>query len=250
MHRLSLHIAAIDVSAIRENTKLMVQRSSDGNTVADVRADGYGHGAVESARAAVAGGAVWLGVTTVSDGLCLRGAGITAPISILRDDLATPIPELSPTGQLTPGAVLPVSQLYGLARSSGIRPAMRVSAYVVGTKSIAGGEGVSYGYTYRAQRPTNLALVAIGYANGLDRFASNTGSLWLAGKVRRIAGRVAMNVAMVDLGSDTASVGDEAVVFGDPESGEPSLEQWATSLGKDAAEVASVLGTHLPRSYR
>lgn len=106
---------------------------------------------------------------------------------------------------------------------------------------------MSYGYTYRAPSRTNLALVGIGYADGLDRAASNLGSLLLGGLERRIVGRVAMNALVLDLGTGTVSVGDEAVVFGDPRRGEPTASAWASLLGKSAAEVATVFGTHLPR---
>jgi alanine racemase len=126
---------------------------------------------------------------------------------------------------------------------------MRVSALVVGTKTIDAGDGVSYGHTYRAVARTNLALIGIGYADGLDRAASNVATLQLGGVQRRIAGRVAMNALVVDLGADTARIGEEAVVFGDPSRGEPSVVSWAASLGTSAAEVATAFGSHLPRIF-
>ena len=140
------------------------------------------------------------------------------------------------------------AELYGLAEDRKLRPAMRVTALVIAIKTIEAGEGVSYGYTWRAARRTNLALVGIGYADGLDRIASNIGSLFLAGTVRPIAGRVAMNALVLDLGDDRVSLGEEAVVFGDERRGEPSASSWASVLGKTAVEV--VFGAHLPRTIR
>jgi alanine racemase len=124
-----------------------------------------------------------------------------------------------------------------------------VSALVVGTKSIDSGESVSYGYTWTATARTNLALVGIGYADGLDRIASNVGSLMLGGVPRRIVGRVAMNALVLDLGQHSAAIGDEVVVFGDPAAGEPAVWDWAKSLGRPCAEIVSVFGSHLPRVY-
>ena len=124
---------------------------------------------------------------------------------------------------------------------------MTVAAKVIATKSITAGEGVSYGYTFKAPRATNLALVAIGYANGVDRLASNRGSLWLRGSRRPIVGRVAMNALVVDMGDDQAEIEDTAVLFGEPSRGEPSILQRSVSLGKNPTEVAANLGGHLPR---
>jgi alanine racemase len=59
-----------------------------------------------------------------------------------------------------------------------------------------------------------------------------------------------MNALVLDLGGDTAELGDEAVVFGDPAAGEPAVWDWASALGRPAAEAASVFGSHLPREYR
>ena len=140
-------------------------------------------------------------------------------------------------------------ELYGLTRDPQLRAAMRVTALVVGTKTIEAGEGVSYGYTWYAPARTNLALVGIGYADGLDRIASNVGSLFLGGVPRRIVGRVAMNALVLDLGQASATIGDEAIVFGDPVAGEPAVWDWARSLGRPCAEIVSVFGSHLPRVY-
>jgi alanine racemase len=259
-----LREAQIDTGAIRDNAKTIVDRSLGFPVIADVSADGYGHGAVESAFAALDGGAAMLTVSDVAAAAELRERGILAPISVshyggavdavraaeldvvLRSSL-----DLSTLRQIGPA-------LYGLGGSSGLersaeaglRAAMRVTARVVGTKTIEAGDGVSYGYTFRALARTNLALVAIGYADGLDRRAGNTASIWLGGRSRMIAGRVAMNVAVLELGDDIVSIGDEAVVFGDPALGEPAADDWAGSLGISAEESATVFGRSLPRSHR
>jgi alanine racemase len=215
LHGSGIHSALIDLSAIRDNAVVLVERAGSRRLVADLRADGYGHGASAVVEAARAGGAV---------------------IDALdRADAAS---------------VSAGPALYGITGDAALRPAMRVSARVVGTKTIAAGESVSYGYTYTATTRTNLALVSIGYADGVDRIASNVGSLLLNGVPRRIAGRVAMNALVLDLGTEAAEIGDEAVVFGDPATGEPAVWEWASLFGKPAAEAVSVFGSHLPREYR
>lgn len=181
-----------------------------GGFVADVSADAYGHGATAVSRAALDGGA-----SSVSK----------HPFS-------------------------GTDELYGFADDPRLRAAMRVSALVVGVKTIEAGDGVSYGYTWRASVRTNLALVGIGYADGVNRSASNVGSLLLGGLARRIVGRVAMNALVLELGDDEAKVGDEAVVYGDRRDGEPSISSWANAIGSSAAEVASVFGAHAARVLR
>ena len=245
----ALHEAAVDTSAITANTVALIGDVVAAAVVADVRADGYGHGAVEAARAAIAGGATWLGVSSFRDGEELRNAGLSAPTLSLAGDVPRALEGLTPDASDLPAIFLHGLELYGLSGVGGTHPAMRVSARVVATKTIAAGEGVSYGHIYRATEKTNLALVAIGYANGLDRFASNTGTLFFRGRPRLIAGRVAMNVSVIELGDDHAEVGDEAVVFGHPDRGEPAIGEWAASIRKKPDEVAAVFGSHLPRRY-
>jgi len=213
-----LHGARIDLSAIRDNAAALLRRAGSRAVVIDVRADAYGHGASAVIAAAVDGGAV------------VRDIDFSAPA---QDE----------------DVVSAGVDLYGLKADPELRPAMRVSALVVGTKTIDAGESVSYGYTWTADRRTNLALVAIGYADGLDRSASNVGTLRLGGVARRIAGRVAMNALVLDLGSDSATIGDEAVVFGDPSVGEPGVWDWAASLDRPEAEIVSVFGSHLFREF-
>ena len=153
-------------------------------------------------------------------------------------------------GALEPVGGSPVTaELYGLFTGDGLLPAMRVSGRVVAIKTIRAGEGVSYGYTYRAPFRTNLALVSLGYADGLPRSAGNIATLQLSGKARRIAGRVAMNALVLELREDTAELGEEAVVFGDPRKDEPSLDSWVESVGGTAAEAVTVFGSHLSRRY-
>ena len=72
--------AVIDLAAIRENTAALGERVGAAEVMAVVKADGYGHGLLPAARAALAGGATWLGTAIVDEAIALRTAGITAPL--------------------------------------------------------------------------------------------------------------------------------------------------------------------------
>ncbi len=244
--------AAVDTAAIRTNARTLVQASGGLPLLADVRADGHGHGVLQAATAALEGGASWLSVSRASDAEELRAAGINSPILVsLHGGGLAPGMEESGKAPEVPRFYEPGIALYGLGRLAGehgLVPAMRVSARVLITKKIEPGDGVSYGYTYRAQAPSWLAMVAIGYADGLDRAAGNVGSMLLAGRQRRIVGRVAMNAAVLETGDERVVTGDEAVLFGGV--GEPSVDSWARSLGVSEDEVVTVFGRSLPRSHR
>lgn len=254
---LRLCVAAIDTDAIRANARLLATAGNGLPLVADIAADGHGHGAVKTALAAIEGGASWLSVSSVADAEPLRAAGIRVPIlaSFCFGDDAAEVGSLGVTvrdpGDGVPPLYEPGIALYGLGAEApefGLAAAMRVSAPVLITKSIEPGDGVSYGYTFRAERKTNLAMVAIGYADGLDRRAGNLASMALAHKSRRIVGRVAMNATVLDIGDDEVTPGETAVLFG--AIGEPSAHSWADAVGTTEDEIVTVFGRSLPRSYR
>ncbi|MDI5965121.1 alanine racemase [Streptomyces sp. SL13] len=144
--------------------------------------------------------------------------------------------------------VSPVPQLGGPA-DFGLRPVMTLSATLANVKRVPGGHGVSYGHHYTTPGETTLALVPAGYADGVPRHASGTGPVLVAGKWRTVAGRVAMDQFVVDLGGDTARAGDEAVLFGTGEHGEPTAEDWASACGTIAYEIVTRIGARVPRVY-
>jgi alanine racemase len=137
----------------------------------------------------------------------------------------------------------------GTAAELGLRPAMTLSASLAQVKRVPGGHGVSYGHTYVTPGETTLALVPVGYADGIPRHASDTGPVLVAGKWRTVAGRVAMDQFVVDLGGDAAQVGDEAVLFGPGDRGEPTAEDWARAAGTIGYEIVTRVGARLPRVY-
>ena len=362
--------ARIDLDAIRENV-VRLRSGTHAELMAVVKADGYGHGMVPVARAALDAGATWLGVCTLDEALVLRKAGITAPVLAwlltpglpLADGVAADIDlgvasvaQLSEmvaaaqsvgrparvhlkmdTGLSRGGAtvedwptlleaaakaqadgmvevvgvwshfayadepghptidqqitvfnegldlaerigvrpryrhlansaatltrpdahfdlVRPGLAIYGLSpvrgERFGLRPAMTARARVMLTKRVPAGSGVSYGHTYITDRETTLAVVPLGYADGVPRHASNRGPVHLAGRVRTIAGRVCMDQFVVDCGDDPVAPGDVATLFGSGENGEPTADDWAEAADTINYEiVARFGGTRVARVY-
>ena len=357
----------IDLDAIRGNVAMLRARTT-AEVMAVVKADGYGHGMLPSARAALAGGATWLGVATLDEALELRRDGITAPVLAwltapglpLHDAVAAEvdlnaasISQLAEmvsaahhaqrtarvhlkldTGLARGGATaaewptvleaaakaqadgdidvvgvwshfayadapghesidrqlaafadgLAVAERYGISpryrhiansaatltrpdahydlvrpgiaiyglspiegRQYGLRRAMTARARVALTKRVPAGQGVSYGLSYHTTRDTTLALIPLGYGDGVPRHASNAGPVELGGKVRTIAGRVCMDQIVLDCGDDPVAPGDVATLFG-PE--RPTADDWAAAAGTINYEIVTRFGgSRVPRVY-
>ena len=109
------------------------------------------------------------------------------------------------------------------------------------------GQGVSYGYTHRTDGETTLALVPIGYADGVPRAASGAAAVRIGGATFPVAGRIAMDQFVVDVGDLPVSVGDEAVLFGDPTLGMPPVEAWVDAAGTINYEIVTRISPRLPR---
>ncbi len=138
-----------------------------------------------------------------------------------------------------------------LAEAAGLRPAMRLAARVTHVKTIAEGGTVSYGRTWAGPRPTRLATVGAGYADGYARRLGGVATLGLGGRHVPVVGAVCMDMLMADLGppggaADAIRVGDEAVLFG---AGGPSVfdvARWAETL---PYEVCCAVAARVPRRY-
>src|SRR5262249_24012897 len=115
--------------------------------------------------------------------------------------------------------VRPGIAVYGLSPvpqlgDMGLMPTMTVKCAVALVKSIRAGESVSYGHTWTAQRDTNLALLPIGYADGVFRSLGGQIDVLINGRRRRNVGRICMDQFVVDLGPGPLDVaeGDEAIL--------------------------------------
>ena len=199
--------------------------------VADLRADAWGHGAPAVAAELLAAGVDRLFVHDVPSARLLADAGVAGATT-------TDLPDLDP---LT---------LYGLpggARDA--TPAMRLSGTVLSVKPLRAGEGVSYGYAFRAVSETRVALVTGGYAQGVVRTLGGRVDVTIDGERHPIIGRVAMDVCVVDVGPHEVRRGSEVVFFGDPHDGEPSLSEWMAATRLGAAELVTAVGLRATREH-
>jgi alanine racemase len=364
--------AEVDPSAIEANVAVVAAAVAPAAVCAVVKADGYGHGAVVAARAALAGGATWLAVALVEEADALRRAGIAAPVLLLSEprpgEMADALAlDVRPTvfsavgidaaraavvasGRTTAWSVhlkidtgmhrigvAPADALeralaitaddalvlegvwthcavaddpddpftdtqldrfestlatlaeagvrpllthtansavalahprgrrdlvrvgiaaYGIAPSpalaaaAGLQPAMRLRSEVTSVTCVATGEGVSYGRRWRAERPTRVATVAIGYADGVRRRLFATGGEVLVRARRRpIVGVVTMDQLMIEAGDDV-EVGDEVVLLGSQGDETISADEIAERLDTIAYEVVCDIGARVPRRSR
>ncbi|MER5375547.1 alanine racemase [Streptomyces sp. NPDC002553] len=358
----------VDLSAVEHNTRV-VRQAVGGPTaavMAVVKADAYGHGAIDVARAALRGGATWLGVCTTPEALELRRAGIDAPIlawlhnsaesmrwataagvdvsvqsartlafavdagravgrptrvhlevdtglgrggaafdhlaSLLNDAKSAQsqglISVASVWSHLSHGEVrghdtldeqaefltsawrqakkagLDVrrhlagslsaltrpdlhfdmvrtgSAIYGLLpyterHSFDLRPAMRVTSHVALTKRVEAGQGVSYEHDWIAPKALNLALVPVGYADGVPRSSSGQMAVSIRGRRYPVVGRICMDQMIVNCGDEKVGEGEEVVLIGDEPDGDPTIHEWALAVNTTPCEIA----TNFSRSH-
>lgn len=216
-------VARIDLAAFAANISAAL--AMDDDPVLDARADAYGHGA-----AALIPLALDLGISTVR-----VSPNQSALAGIKRSALMT-----VPSVRRLIGA-----EAYGLV--DGGRAVMTLSGEVIAVKDAPEGVGVSYGYSYRTSRDTTLALVALGYADGIPRLASNRASLAIGGAILPLVGRVAMDQLVVDCGDHRPSVGDEAVIFGEAAHGHPTAVEWSEHAERSPLTLTANLGWRVER---
>ncbi|MBO3747127.1 alanine racemase [Streptosporangiaceae bacterium NEAU-GS5] len=176
-------------------------------------------------------------------------AGVRGAIRHLSNSAATlSLPEVA-YDMVRPGIAVyglsPIPQLGDF----GLRPAMTLTARLAIAKRVPAGSGVSYGHLYVTPRETTLGLVPLGYADGILRHATNLAEVLVGGARHRIAGRVCMDQFMVDVGDTEVQVGDEVVLFGPGDDGEPTCQEWADSLGTITYEIVTRIGARVPRVY-
>lgn len=215
-------IARVDLDAFASNIA--------GASSLDARADAYGHGLAILAPVAREAGVVSV---IVSDE---RDAALVRPL--FSDVLVGRLPR--ETDAIGPAA-------YGLDPDAAGRPLLTLVGEVVAVKHVGAGAGVSYGYSYRTSSPTTLALVALGYADGVPRLASNRATVQVGSAIHPLVGRVAMDQFVVDCGDDVPDLGSDAVLFGDPASGVPSAHEWATATERDPLDLTAGLGARIAR---
>jgi alanine racemase len=131
----------------------------------------------------------------------------------------------------------------------GLRQAMTLVARLALVKRVPEGSGVSYGHLYVTGRETTLGLVPLGYADGILRHATGRAQVLAGGRRRKVAGRVCMDQFVIDVEDDDLRAGDEVVLFGPGDRGEPTAQEWADTLGTITHEIVTRIGSRVPRVY-
>ena len=146
--------------------------------------------------------------------------------------------------------------LYGLAPSSKLAdrldlvPAMTLKTVVAFVKEVQKGATISYGRTFTADRKMKIATVPIGYADGFIRQNAKDGYMMVNGKKAKIVGRICMDQTMLDVTDiEDVKTGDEVVVFGTGENGEPTADSLAENTGTINYETVCLVGKRVPRIY-
>lgn len=146
--------------------------------------------------------------------------------------------------------------LYGLAPSSKLAdrldlvPAMTLKTVVAFVKEVQKGATISYGRTFTADRKMKIATVPIGYADGFIRQNAKDGYMMVNGEKAKIVGRICMDQTMLDVTDiEDVKTGDEVVVFGTGENGEPTADSLAENTGTINYETVCLVGKRVPRIY-
>lgn len=131
-----------------------------------------------------------------------------------------------------------------------VRPAMTLKSSLGFIKNISAGETVSYGRTFKAQRPTKVGILPLGYDNGYIRALSNKGGVLIRGQRVPVVGRVRMNHVQIDV-TDVpgVKVGDEVTLFGGNSGLSISAEEVAGLINTVPYEVVCAAGRSNPRVY-
>ena len=178
----------------------------------------------------------------------IRARGIEIPIRHISNSAT--ISELS---EMQLDMVRQGITLYGLWPSDDVdhclnyEPAMKVKAKITFIKQIEPGETVGYGRTFAADRPTKIATLPLGYADGISRKVSNKGYVLLNGQKAPIVGRVCMDQFMIDVTDiENVGIGDEVLVFGSKELSADKVAEWTETI---SYEVLCAVSKRIPRIY-
>lgn len=127
----------------------------------------------------------------------------------------------------------------------GLEPLMTLKARVLSVKEVPAGTAVSYGRTHTLTRDSRLAVLGIGYADGLSRKCSDALKVWLGGQLVPLVGRVCMDLCMADVTGLDVKVGDEAEVYGP----HAPIEAAAQLAGTIQYELLCNVSKRVPRVY-
>lgn len=127
---------------------------------------------------------------------------------------------------------------------------MTLKTYVAHVREMPGGHPVSYGRRWSTPGPTRLAVLPIGYADGISRRLTNLGKVLIRGKQYPMVGTVTMDFIMVDVADDPVKVGDEVIIWGESSQGTIQLADVAERIGTIPYELTCMVSKRVRRVYR
>lgn len=182
----------------------------------------------------------------------VRGAGFSPRHIHISNSADIFSQEVSETNLVRPGIVL-----YGglpaehLAGDLDLRPVMSFRSAVAQIKTVPPGTGISYSHRFRAERPTTVAAIPVGYADGYNRLLTNRGEVLVRGQRARIAGTVCMDWILVDVTDiPGVQVGDAVTLLGRDNGQVVTAEEWAGKIGTISYEVFCLVSKRVPRIYK
>lgn len=179
-----------------------------------------------------------------------EGAGLSGFKRHLANSAATLNDRDSWFDMVRPGvAIYGLDPVGGDSRAVGLRPAMRVEVPIALVKRVPAGTAVSYGHTYTTDRETTLALIPVGYADGIPRNASGVGPIWIGGARHTISGRVCMDQFVVDVGETNVTPGDIATLWSNGDDGSPTAQDWADAADTIHYEIVTRIGGRFGVKY-
>jgi alanine racemase len=140
--------------------------------------------------------------------------------------------------------------LPGSVMAPDLKPVLALRTCVAQTRTIQPGDTISYNGTFTARRPTRIAILPIGYADGFSRHLSNHGQVLVHGQRAPIVGLVCMDMVMIDVTAiPGVIVGDEVVLIGCQGQERITAAEMATWMGTIPYEVLCSIGPRVPRLY-
>ncbi|MBI3428672.1 MAG: alanine racemase [Actinobacteria bacterium] len=184
----------------------------------------------------------------------LNELGIEPPIHHLSNSAASLVDASSHFDLVRVGIAMygltPDIEHLGSSDSLGLKPAMTLKAKIHLVKDVLANTPVGYGAIAMTAKDTKLAVIAMGYADGIPRIAQDVG-VFCNGRRAPIIGRISMDQFVVDLGADSiAEAGEWVTVFGPGEEGEYTADDWGRASQSINYEVVTRIGPRVPRIYK
>jgi len=182
----------------------------------------------------------------------IRAAGFTPVYTHLANSAALFSREIPECNLVRPGIVLygglPSAHFVGRLD---LKPVMSFRTSVAQLKTVPAGTGISYGHRFQSSRPTTLAAIPVGYADGYSRHLSCRGEVLVRGQRAQVAGTVCMDWTLIDVSHIPGiAVGDQVTLLGRDNGNLISADEWAAKVGSISYEVFCQVSKRVPRIYR